>query len=311
MVFVLMAVVPFVLKSDFVLSIATFIVIYSIVALSWNLLVGYSGQLSFGHHGFFLVGAYTSAIFVKTVGLPFLAGLAAGGVAATVAGIVIGFPAVRLKGFYLGMVTIAFAESLNLITRYLPSITGGEYGFSGIPKVSIGGFVFSSALSYYYMTLIVCFLLFLFAQNLLRSRFGYGLQALRSDEVVATSTGVNITIAKLQIFALSACYTGIAGCLYAFFVRFIAPDVFTLKFQVMIFAMSVLGGLVSIWGAIIGAAVYTVLPQVVGAFEDWYYVIWGLTIILVLAFMPRGVYPSLAHLLRAKIQKIEPGNNPG
>ncbi len=310
MVFVVMAVVPFTLRSDFVLSIATFIVIYSMVALSWNLLVGYSGQISFGHHGFFLVGAYTSAILVKTVGLPFWAGLAAGGMAATIAGLIIGFPAVRLKGFYLGMVTIAFAESLNLIARYLPGITGGEYGFSGIPKASIGGFVFSGALSFYYLALTVSFFLFLFAQNLLSSRFGYGLQALRSDEVLATSIGINITIAKLQIFALSAFYTGLAGSLYAFYVRFIAPDVFTLKFQVMIFAMSILGGLISVWGAIIGATVYTVLPQVVGAFEDWYYVIWGLTIILVLAFMPRGVYPSLTHLLQAERHKIGPENNP-
>lgn len=303
-VFAVLAMVPLAIRNDFVLSIATFVVIYSIVALSWNLLVGYSGQISFGHHGFFLVGAYTSAVLVKTVGFPFFAGFVVSGIAATMIGLIIGFPAVRLKGFYLGMVTIAFAESLNLMARYLPGITGGEYGFSGIPKVSIVGYVLSSGISFFYLTLIVCFLLFLFAQNLLGSRFGYGLQTLRSDPVVATAMGINTTKAKLQIFALSACYTGLAGALYAHFVRFIAPDAFTLKFQVMIFGMCILGGLFSVWGAIIGAVVYTVLPQIAGGFEDWYYVIWAITIILVLAFMPRGVYPFLVNLFQKVIVGI-------
>lgn len=298
-VFFALAFVPFVLRTEFGLSVVIFIMIYSIVALSWNLLVGYSGQVSFGHHGFFLVGAYTSALLVKMLGVPFIIGFVASGVAAAVIGVIIGFPAVRLKGFYLAMVTLAVAAILNLLVRYLAHITGGVYGIPGIPKASIGGYVFSSGSSFFYLALIICFLLFLIAQNLLDSRFGYGLQTLRYDELGAMAVGVNISRAKLQIFILSAFYTGLAGSLYAHFVRFVAPDFFNMGFQVVILGMCVVGGVMTVWGAILGAALYTVFPQIITGLEDWYYVIWGIVIILVLAFMPRGIYPSLVYLFRS------------
>lgn len=305
-VFSALALLPLAIESNFGLSIATFILIYAIVALSWNLLVGYSGQISFGHNGFFLIGAYTSAVLVKTVGLPFIAGLGAAGAFAAITGAVVGFPAVRLKGFYLAMVTIAFAESLDILAKYLEPITGGVYGFAGIPKASVGGYVFSSPSSFYYLVLVVCFLLFVVVQNLLDSRVGQALRAMCSDETVATAMGININITKLQIFALSACLTGFAGSLYAHFVRFLAPDVFTIKFQVNLFFMCIIGGSISVWGALIGAAIITVLPQVITGLGDWYYVIWAVIVILVLAFMPKGIY-SLLHFVTDPITRRRQG----
>jgi len=308
-VFTVLAFAPVILITDFLISLAVFVLIYSIVVLSWNLLVGYSEQISFGHNGFFLVGAYTSAILVKTVDLPFIVGFFSAGVLTAIMSILVGFPAVRLKGFYLGMVTIAFAEGLNVLARYFTSLTGGVYGFAGIPKASIGGYIFSSGVSYFYLALVVCFFLFLCAQNLVISRTGYALQALRSDEVVATAMGVNTMVTKLQIFALSAFFTGLAGALYAHFVRFIAPGTFTLKFQVSIFAMSIVGGSLSIWGALIGAAVMTLLPHIVTGLEDLYYVISAIIVILVLAVMPRGIYSLVVALVKKRLANMPKKEN--
>lgn len=274
--------------------------IYIIVALGLNLLTGYTGQISLGHAGFFAVGAYCSAALTTHLLLPFwlalpLSGLLAGGL-----GVIVGLPALRLKGLYLAIATMAFAFIIEESILQLEFITNGSNGIS-LPKPYIGSFKFTTYGHFYYITFSLVIVSIIAMKNIFRSGLGRGLVAIRDNEEAAECSGVHLAKYKTAAFAISAIYTGIAGSLFGHFMGFIAPDNFTLLESISFIVMILIGGLGTIIGSIFGAIFITFLPEFIRVTKDYLpafiqvqkglqSLVYGLILILFIIFEPNGLY---------------------
>ena len=255
-----------------------------LMAVSLNLVTGVLGQLVLGHAGFMLVGAYTAALFTKSSGLPLEVALPIGlllaGLVAAVFSVVIGIPALRLRGDYLAIITLGFGEIIRVVANNLDFI-GGAQGLSGIPspdKLTL--FLYSSVL-----VILAVFLMFTFG----RSRHGRAVISIREDEIAAESSGVNTTYYKLMAFVLAAFLAGIAGGLYAHHVGMVDPSKYDFNRSVEFLIMVVLGGMGSITGSIISATVLTILPQMLTDFDRYRMLIYSLILIVVMLFRPTGL----------------------
>jgi branched-chain amino acid transport system permease protein len=272
-----------------------------IVALGLNLLTGSAGLVSLGHAAFLAIGAYTAAFLATRVGFPFwMTVTIAGGVTGLV-GLVVGLPALRLRGLYLALATLAFQMIVGHVALRWESVTGGPNG-SVAPPPALGGFVFDDATRFYYITATLAVLLALGVANLMRSRFGRALVAIRDSDVAAEAMGVHLARYKTLAFGISAAYTGVAGSLFAHFLGYIGPDHFTVLQSIEYLAMIVLGGLGSILGSVLGAVVLTLLPEVLRLgldlarevspgllLPDLRAFVVGLVLILILIFEPEGL----------------------
>ena len=280
--------VPFLL-SDYHLQIAVMVGIFALLALSLNVLSGYAGMISLGHAGFFLIGSYTSAILATRFGMPFPVSLVAATALTALSGMVLAVPAMKLSGHFLAVITIAFGLILHVLAINLESITKGVSGISGISRPAIGAWSLKSDLSYYFLVLIILALVCLLVSAYVRSGYGRALRALRDDEVAAGCMGVNVNVAKIHAFVISAGIAGLAGCLYAHYVRYINPESFTLDISIRILIMMVVGGIGSILGSLVGAYAVYVLPETLRILNDYYYLVFGFVIILLMLFLPRGL----------------------
>ena len=256
--------------------------IYILLAVSLNVATGYLGQLPLGHAGFMAVGAYTAALIWKNLpgknlGVVVL-GLIAGGVLAAVTGVIIGIPALRLKGDYLAIVTLGFGEIIRVLIINLPSITGGTPGLMGIPK-------HSSFLVVYVTVILSCALI----HTMMKSRHGRAILAIRENEIAAESSGVNTTFYKVLAFSVSAFFAGVAGGLYAGYTGILTPGNFNFMTSINILVMVVLGGLGSMAGSVIAAAILTALPLALQSFNKYRMVIYALLLIVVMIFKPSGL----------------------
>jgi branched-chain amino acid transport system permease protein len=279
---------PFVL-SNYQLQVAVMIGIFALLSLSLNVLSGYTGMISLGHAGFFLIGSYTSAILSTRFGVSFPVSLLGALVVTAVSGLLLAVPAMKLSGHFLAVITIAFGLILHILAINLEWLTRGVSGISGIPRPSLDGMVMKSDLAYYFLVLAVLGVVALFVWAYARSGYGRALNALRDDETAAGCMGVNIRGAKIHAFVISAGIAGIAGCLYAHYVRYINPESFTIDISIRILIMIVVGGIGSIFGSIIGAAVVYVLPEALRFLNDYYYLVFGLVIIALMLFLPGGL----------------------
>jgi len=274
-----------------------------IVVIGLNLLMGYAGQISLGHAAFYAIGAYLSAILTVTYGFPawptlFLALIITGGVA-----YVIGIPIMRLEGHYLVMATLGFGIILYIVLIQWDDVTGGPSGFAGIEPLHIGSLTFDSDRRFYYL-IWPCVLLTLWGSlNLVRSRVGRGLMALRSDELVASCTGVNTEGYKVKVFVLSAVLASLAGSLYAHYIGFVSPGTFSFFYSIQVVTMVIVGGLGSLWGSVLGAALLTVLPEFLGIFQTYNVLMYGLVLMVVLVFFPEGLLPGLWFALQKTHRK--------
>ena len=276
--------------------------IFAIVALGLNLLTGCAGLISLGHAAFLAVGAYTSGILVTRLGLPFwialpLAGLFSGGI-----GVIVGLPALRLKGLYLALATLAFQFiAADYVIVHWEGLTGGPTGMA-VPRPTIGSFDLSTDIRFYYLTVAVVLLLGLGMANLMRSRFGRALVAVRDSDVAAEAVGVNLARHKAMAFGISAAYAGLAGSLFAAYLGYIGPDHFNVMLSIEFVVMIIVGGLGSILGSVLGALFLTLLPEAVRlaegflreydpqlVFPDLRRMAVGLLLILVIAFEPEGL----------------------
>ncbi|MDL2325381.1 branched-chain amino acid ABC transporter permease [Ruminococcaceae bacterium OttesenSCG-928-A16] len=259
-----------------------------VAAVSLNMVTGLMGQLVLGHAGFMLIGAYTSAIFVNTMGgnlyVSFPISLLLGGLFAGGIGLVIGIPALRLRGDYLAIITLGFGEIIRVIANNL-KITGGAFGYSGYPAFSsrtqpngLFNFVF----------IIMVFIIF-FSYTFGTSRHGRAVIAIREDEIAAESSGINTTYYKLLTFTLSACFAGIAGGLLSQYVGVIGAEKFNFNYSIEILMMVVLGGMGSITGSVAAAVVLTILPQLLLNFSDYRMLLYSIILILVMLFRPTGL----------------------
>ena len=257
--------------------------IYSILAVSLNICTGYLGQLPLGHAGFMAVGAYTGALFWKATaawptGITILIGLVVAGLVAAVFGIIIGIPALRLKGDYLAIITLGFGEIIRIAIINLDGITGGTPGLLNVPKHSSFLLTFACLVAAIFIT-----------HNVIHSRHGRAILSIRGNEIAAESCGINLTYYKVFAFALSAFLAGMAGAVYAGFQGSLFPKSFDFMASINILVMVVLGGMGSMTGAVIAATVLTALPSLMQALSSYRMVIYSLLLIVVMIFKPSGL----------------------
>jgi len=263
--------------------------IYALVALGLNLLMGYTGQIAAGHAGFLAIGAYFTAIIGENLQwLPCPVILLLAGIFSGAIGFLLGIPILRLKGFYIAMATLAFGVVVSEVILQWSSLTGGDDGFS-VPTARIAGFAFDSDFKLYYLIIPITLMMTLLAKNLVNGYIGRAFIALRESEVAAQTIGIDLAMYKTIAFAISAFYTGVAGGLFAYLITFLSPDAFTIELSVDFIAMIVIGGMGSILGSIIGAVILTGMQQVLAGLLDLQILIFGLSLIVFMIFMPKGI----------------------
>ncbi len=300
---------PLLFNGGYLMNVFVFVGIHTMLAIALNLLLGYAGQISLGHAGFFGLGAYASGILTATFGWnPWLAmpvsALAVGALA-----YLIGFPILKLKGHYLAMATLGMGIIIYIVFNETIDYTGGPSGLSGIPNMSLGGVSFDSDIKNYYLIWTCTLLTVLLSLNLADSRIGRALRAVHDSEVAARVMGVNARLLKVQIFALSAVICSLAGSLYAHTMTFLAPSSFGFNFSVELLTMVVIGGLGSIYGSFLGAALLTLLPEFLRAAHDYDIVIYGGLLMVMTIFMPGGLVRGIPALVRALTSGKRGGGN--
>ncbi len=252
---------PF-MTTSYPIYIANIICINIIVAAGLYLLVGVTGQISLGHSGFMAIGAYTTVILMKKAGLPFLISLPAAGLTAAAFGFLLGLPSLRLEGPYLSIATLGFGMTITKVIGKL-SWLGGREGLHA-PTLTLGPWMIDTDKTFYFPLIIITALLLSMMRNLMATRFGRAFAAIRDTEIAAQALGVNLFFFKTLSFAVSAFYAGIAGGLYAFVLRFIEPEIFSLMMSILFLAMVVVGGTGSLGGTVIGAVLLTLLDFQLG-----------------------------------------------
>lgn len=296
----LLAALPWIVTNDYHISILIFIGIHTILALALNLLMGYAGQVSLGHAAFYGVGAYTSAVLTIMAGWPPWLGLIAATVLAGLVSYVIGLPTLKLRGHYLAMATLGFGMIMRIVfVEYYP-LTGGTSGLSGIPAFNVFGIELIEDRQYYYLVWFFALALIWLSYNIVDSRVGRALRAVHGSETAAASVGVDTAKYKLQVFVLSGMYSGLAGALYAHYIRFVNPDPFGFMFSIELVVMVVIGGMASIWGAIFGAGAITLLSQGLHKFEDFEVIVYGLILVVVMIYMPTGITKTFVDLVSSR-----------
>ncbi len=278
---------PLVLE-QYKLYLASLTLVYLILAIGLNLTLGYAGQISLAHAGFMSFGSYAVAILVP-LGVPFEGALIVGAIIAFFWGLVLGFPALKVKHHYLAMVTLGFNIIVFLVLRNWESLTGGSFGISGIGRPQWGGLRFLSDRAYYYYILGWATLVVASAHWILHSRWGRAFRAIRENEMRAEVVGVSLRNYKLMAFAIGSAYAGIGGALFAPLLTYIDPGAFTLDRSIQFLMMVVMGGLGRFEGPFIGAAAVTLLPEALRASEGFYLIIFSLAVILMMLFMPKGL----------------------
>jgi branched-chain amino acid transport system permease protein len=287
---VLALVLPFVTR-NFVIFQLTMAMIYAIAILGLNLLTGFNGQFSLGHSAFFAVGAYTAAIMIEMGGVPYPFTIIAAGLVCFVFGFLFGFPALRLEGIYLALATFALAIAMPQMLKFTPieHWTGGVQGIVVTKPDAPFGLPLSADQWMYFVTLAVGIALAACAVNLVGSRSGLAMKAIRDNPIAARAMGINMSLYKTITFGVSAAYTGIAGALSAIVVQFVAPDSFTFTLAIALFVGSVVGGVASVGGALFGGLFIFFVPHFAESISKGLAgAVYGLLLILVIYTMPAG-----------------------
>ena len=266
--------------------------LYVMLALGLNIAVGIAGQLVLGYVAFYAVGAYAYALLNQFFGLGFWACLPVGGLLAVLFGLALGFPVLRLRGDYLAIVTLGFGEIVRLTLLNWTSLTGGSGGIKNIPGPSFFGTQLSiegNTIFIYYLVLLAVILTIVVITRLKNSRVGLALQALREDEIACEAMGIDLARVKLSAFALSSCWAGFAGVIFAAKSTFINPASFTFMESAMILSMVVLGGMGSIVGVVIAALILILAPEYLRAFSEYRMLIFGAIMVIMMIFRPQGL----------------------
>ena len=287
---------PFWLGSPYHLHVAIMAGIFTILSLSLNLLLGYTGQLSLGHAAFFGIGAYTSALLTLRLECSFWLGLAAAAVAAGLAGWAIGRLALKVRGAYFVLVTISFAGVISLVSVNWMDLTNGPLGLPGVPAPELASFSLRTKSAYYYLVLLAAAASYLVCHRLVHSRLGRAFLALRENEALAESVGVDPTRTLVVAAVVSAAMAGVAGSLYAHYTRFVSPEVFLFSYTVTMVIMVVAGGKGTLLGPVVGALLFTVLPEVLREAMAWQWqmLAYGVLLVLLVFFLPRGIVPTVS-----------------
>lgn len=292
--------VPFLSSSNYILRLIDVALIYSLLSVSLNVVLGYAGQIALGHAAFFGIGAYTAALVsAGGSGLLFWPGFLAAGVVSAASGLLIGIPTLRLKGHYFALATLGFGEIMRHIFFNWREVTHGMDGISGIPAPSLGFFTFASDRTFFYLILAVLAAVMLAMVRITQSKFGRQLAAVRDAELAAGTSGVNVSRLKIVAFGLSASIAGFAGSLYAHLTTFISPDTFTFDVTAQMLSMVLIGGVGTTWGPVLGALLLTFLPEWLRVSQAYYQLIYGAGIVALIVFLPMGIVGLLRQRLGA------------
>ncbi len=281
-----------VLGSIYQISILISALIYVMLALGLNIVVGLAGQLVLGYAAFYAIGAYTYGLLNAFFGLGFWACLPVGGLLAILFGLALGFPVLRLRGDYLAIVTLGFGEITRLVLLNWVSVTGGSQGISNIPKPGLFGMDLSmqeGTVYLYYLCILAVIITIVIISRLTNSRVGLALQALREDEIASEAMGINLTKVKLSAFALGSAWAGFAGVIFAAKTSFVNPASFTFMESAMMLSMVVLGGMGSITGVTLGALILILVPEYLRAFADYRMLLFGAVMVVMMIFRPQGL----------------------
>ncbi|WP_398495333.1 branched-chain amino acid ABC transporter permease [Variovorax sp.] len=293
----IVALLPVVAGSSYVMRIAALVWIMGLAAVGLHILMGMAGQISLGHAGFFGIGAYASAVLPARYGVPVVVAAAGGIVLAGLIAYLVGKPILRLKGHYLAIATLGFSLLIGLVITSEVALTGGPDGMD-VKRLGIAGFALESPSTWYWISAALMIAGVAVAMVLRDSPTGRALRAILDSEVAAASMGVDVARRKLQAFVIASVYAAVAGSTLALMNGFITPDLAGFMTSVEFVAMVVIGGAATPFGALVGAALLTLLPQLLASFHDYQDIAVGLIIMLSMIFLRQGIVPTLGQLLR-------------
>ncbi len=304
-------ILPQIFPDNYYLTVVgVFATLHIILAVGLNLLMGYCGQISLGHAAFFGLGAYSSAILTTRYQLdPWLA-MISGMVLVFIIANLIARPILKLKGHYLAMATLGFGIIVHIIFVQTEALSGGPDGLGDIPTLSIAGWAVDSDIRWYYVTTISALGTILLSLNLIASRSGRAIRAVHGSEFAAQMMGINSNKTKVMVFVFAAVLASFAGSLFAYQQNFVSPDSFSFFFSIELVTMVVLGGMASTYGAVFGAILLTFLPELLIVFEDYEMLVYGAILMLVMIFMPQGLFISLGHQLTQLKKNYWPNKKP-
>ena len=294
---------------EFAASLAVAYLVNLILIASLNTIMGVCGQISIGHAGFFGLGAYASGILSAKLGVPAWFGLVAGVGAAALGALVLGLPALRLRGHYLAMATLGGNAILVVLFSQLTDITGGPNGLLGVKPLAIGSFRLDTQMRVLPLVWLAALLVMLGLLNLDHSRVGRALRAIAGSEIAANSLGVDTFRTKLAVFVLTAAMAGLAGGLYVHANVFASPETFSVSASVLLVVMVALGGSGRYWGAPLGALVMTLVPELLRSVEDWEMLLFGLCMIVVLLVVPGGLVQLLDRVADLSVLRRSPAGD--
>ncbi|WP_029421243.1 ABC transporter permease subunit [Alicyclobacillus macrosporangiidus] len=308
-VVLLLAIVPFLLPGGrlgtYYLTLTILSVSYAIACLGLTVVLGYSGQVSLAQAAFYGLGSYTLAILTVKHHWPFWPSALLGVIVPTLFGLFLGAISLRLTTHYLALVTIGFQVIISLVLNNWGTVTGGADGISNIPRPTIGPLSFVDDRNYYWLMLVFLCLAVYVVYRLRHSRLGNALLALREDEIAASSAGINLFWAKVLAFSMSAALGGLAGVLYAAGALYISPNIYIFDQSVLFFSMTLVGGQESIIGTILGAGLLTFLPEWLRFLKDYYIAVYGLLVIVVVLFLPEGLWGLVQRGVRATLRLMK------
>lgn len=276
--------------NDYLMHIVIMIGIFSILSMSLNVIIGYAGQFALGHAAFYGIGAYSAALLMIHFHVSFWIALPAAAVIAGFFGFLLGTPVIRLRGDYLGIVTLGFGEIVRLIFVGWVDVTRGPMGLPGIPAPSLFGYTFSGKIEFYYLILALALLTFFVIHRVVHSGVGLSMLTVREDETLAQSIGIRPNKYKLIAFTVGGFFAGIAGAFWATYISFVSPDAFRYLDSVNILAMVILGGTASLPGSILGAVILVLAPELLRYMSDYRMLLMGLAIVLMMIFKPTGFW---------------------
>jgi branched-chain amino acid transport system permease protein len=293
--------------SPYIMGTMVFVALWGVLAIGMGVLMGQAGLFSLAQPTWFGLGAYCAGILAARGILPAWAGIIAGGAFVALISFVIGIPVLRLRGMYLACVTLGILMIAQIVFVHLEDITGGSFGLKGIPPLSIGGFVFQTDLHFYFLSWALCIGCLWFFSNIMNSRVGRAIKAFRDSEVASEAMGINIPMYRLQIFVLTSVTSALAGGIFCFYLRFVAPTLFSFDLLIELVLMIVIGGIGSLWGLLLGSFVLTwlsevihlsfgkIFPTMTGSIDA---ILFAILVIVILIFMPHGLAGWVEQLFR-------------
>ena len=305
-VLVITCLIPFCVTSTYVLRICVVAQMNIILVLSLNMMTGLLGQMSFGHAAFFGIGAYTAAILSTKLNMPAQVTFPAAMVVAGLFGILLGLPTLKLKGYYFVIVTMVFCEIMRIVELNWMEVTSGPLGILSSPKPGFFGLRISTQREFYFLALALVILTVIVIRNIMNSRIGYAILAVRDDEVAAESMGINIFRYKILVFAVSSCFAGLAGALYAQYTGYIDPTSFTNNKSNELLVMVIFGGLGNLVGSFIGAITLSVIPELLRGLSTYRQLIYGIILVVLMMVKPDGLLGAVNFKYLGQRDKLKP-----